>query len=601
MVYKLRLRSSRSPYPHNSQSLPLQHLSPQPSYPDNSDLGPLRTISNTPPTRTPERKARKSASRIVMSIIDSPRRAIVNRKKRLSGEKNGKEYSPVDLPACMMDVDNEEKENSYGMQVDTTYIAAASVSARQKKKHVFQTNVLAWLEESAPRDIIPNILCYVGPKKIHALMRVNKSWNRICESEAVFRTLCEDLGKWTEGEDKDPDPQDPIFWKNVYLNNPIVPLDYSTIRKAAAAVCEPGIYLETEFPEFFQCNKNVRILVQPGLYVLDREIVVESMGGFSFAVKSHNICTNAMDVNVDSRPSSSSSASSRNSSSSSSPVHTRRRLNSGIRNILSCRASAVEETDHELLFDMHQPREHVTIVLKTKRRNCPIFHIRQGRMKLSGLSLIHYCSGTDIWNGNTAVQIQPRMDEAYRPTLPIAPNCLPTAYLEGCSVMSVSGRGIVAIDGSSALIRNSYIHECAATGLYIGGAGSVAQVFSTDVVNNGIGNRRSRRGIARGHSGVYLEQGAALLSNCNVSHNALTGISAVSPENCVLKVEHSDLIANGTEQLEMPPTGSTSWRKSSSINNRIDRTGMMKLRSGLRLEDALIGNVVGETADAVEE
>ncbi len=128
----------------------------------------------------------------------------------------------------------------------------------------------------------------------------------------------------------------------------------------------------------FQCNKNVRILVQPGLYVLDREIVVESMGGFSFAVKSHNICTNAMDVNVDSRPSSSSSASSRNSSSSSSPVHTRRRLNSGIRNILSCRASAVEETDHELLFDMHQPREHVTLSSRPRGETVPSFTFVKG-------------------------------------------------------------------------------------------------------------------------------------------------------------------------------------------------------------------------------
>mmetsp|Transcript_9252 Transcript_9252/g.13989 ORF Transcript_9252/g.13989 Transcript_9252/m.13989 type:complete len:600 (+) Transcript_9252:400-2199(+) len=599
MVYKLRLRSSRSSCPHNSQPTvsPLPHLNQQPSCPDNSDVGPLRTISNTPPTRTPERKARKSASRIVMDIIDSPRRAIVNRKKRMSGEKNANEYSPVDLPACMMDVDHEEHD-SYGMQVDIA--ATAAVSAHQEEP-VFQTNVLAWLEDSAPRDIIPNILSYAGPKKMHALTRVNKSWNRICESEAVFRTLCEDLGKWTKGEDQDPDLQDPVFWKNVYLNNPIVPLDYSTIHKAAAAVCNTGFFLETEFPEFFQCTKNVRILVQPGLYVLDREIVVESMGGSSFTVKNHNMRTNATDVNDDSRPSTPSSASSRNSSESSSPAHTRRRLNSGIRNMLSCRQSAVEETDHELLVDVDQPREQVTIVLKTKRRNCPIFHIRQGRMKLSGLSLVHYCSGTDIWNGNSAVQIQPRMDEAYRATMPIAPNRPPTALLEGCAVMSVSGRGIVAIDGSSAFIRNSYIHQCAATGIYIGGAGSIARVFSTDVVNNGIGNKRSRRGIARGHSGVYLEQGAAFLSNCNVSHNALTGVSAVSQENCVLKIEDSDLIANGTQQLEMPPDGSTSWRKSSSVNNRIDRTGMMKLRSGLRLEEALINNAVEETADAVEE
>ena len=50
-------------------------------------------------------------------------------------------------------------------------------------------------------------------------------------------------------------------------------------------------------------------------------------------------------------------------------------------------------------------------------------------------------------------------------------------------------------------IRNSYIHDCAGTGIYVGGSGSRATIEQSDVISNGKGNRRNRRGIAAGHSG----------------------------------------------------------------------------------------------------
>ena len=90
-----------------------------------------------------------------------------------------------------------------------------------------------------------------------------------------------------------------------------------------------------------------------------------------------------------------------------------------------------------------------------------------------------------------------------------------------------------------------------------------------------------RGGITRGHSGVYLEQGTASLRDCNVSHNALTGISAVSADNAVLDVRNTDLVSNETMQLEMPPPGSRSYRRSISRDNRIHQEGSARARSGL--------------------
>ena len=77
----------------------------------------------------------------------------------------------------------------------------------------------------------------------------------------------------------------------------------------------------------------------------------------------------------------------------------------------------------------------------------------------------------------------------------------PTVTLDSVDVSSSSGRGIVNIDGGHVKIKNSYIHDCAATGIYVGGSGSRASIERSDVICNGKGNRRNRRGIAAGHSG----------------------------------------------------------------------------------------------------
>lgn len=229
----------------------------------------------------------------------------------------------------------------------------------------------------------------------------------------------------------------------------------------------------------------------------------------------------------------------------------------------------------------HAPPKRAVIVLKTRTHNEPVVRVRQGTVHLRNLDLIHNASGTDIWNGNAAVQVQPPFDDQDNPLTALPPSTQPTAVLDKINIMSLSGRGVVNIDGGYALINDCYIHNCAATGIYVGGPGSVADVVRTDVVQNGNGNERSRRGIARGHSGVYLEQGIATLRDCNVSDNSLTGISAVSSENATLTVEDTDLMSNGSIQLELPPLGSASHRRSVSRNNSVSAGGRGRLRSGL--------------------
>lgn len=118
---------------------------------------------------------------------------------------------------------------------------------------------------------------------------------------------------------------------------------------------------------------------------------------------------------------------------------------------------------------------------------------------------------SDIWNGNAAIQIQP----------PLGPNGdpidvpAPTVILDRVDVTSSSGRGVVNIDGGHVTISSSFIHDCAATGVYVGGSGSQATLEKTDVLFNGKGNKRNRRGITPGHSG---KSNSVLNTSQNVVH-----------------------------------------------------------------------------------
>lgn len=65
------------------------------------------------------------------------------------------------------------------------------------------------------------------------------------------------------------------------------------------------------------------------------------------------------------------------------------------------------------------------------------------------------------------MQIQPPMENDQ----PVMMFPAPTAVLDHVEVSSVSGRGIVNIDGGTVYIRSCYVHDCAATGVYVGGPG----------------------------------------------------------------------------------------------------------------------------------
>lgn len=132
----------------------------------------------------------------------------------------------------------------------------------------------------------------------------------------------------------------------------------------------------------------------------------------------------------------------------------------------------------------------------------------------------------------------------------------------------------VITNGAKLVMRNSVIHDCAATGLYIGDIGSQGVIQSCNIIRNGGGSRRPIRSRAEsiedgilnfdesseeggdesrseddlfeqnpmvienldrpaalnhdvvppGHSGMYVETGNAIIEDALIAGNSLTGL-----------------------------------------------------------------------------
>ena len=93
--------------------------------------------------------------------------------------------------------------------------------------------------------------------------------------------------------------------------------------------------------------------------------------------------------------------------------------------------------------------------------------------------------------------------------------------------------------------------------------------------------------ISNNFKGIYLEQGHASIIDCNISRNTLTGISAISPDNSFLNLQESDLVSNGTFQLEMPDVRSAAYMNSVAKNNNFASDGMGRYRSAFFVQQKI--------------
>jgi hypothetical protein len=278
------------------------------------------------------------------------------------------------------------------------------------------------------------------------------------------------------------------------MKNPVVPTDYPSIHKALAAVSNGS----KKKPR--QCG-SVRILVRPGRYYMSEVVTVHA---------------------------------------------TRRTTRIAVEAMKLPETCIYDENSFE--YDLLEDRQ-VKLVSHTSLRNEPLFRVIRGKLVLKNMSLEHVSLGINIWSGNAAIQVQPDNAETTQPP-PSSTVAKAALLLQSSEVVSHSGRGIVVLGGAHAQIKDSYIHDCAATGVYVGGDGSRAVLEAVDVTENGMGNQRVG-GIVRGHSGIYIDQGIVSITDCNVSHNSSSGIAVISPDQTELTLKKTDILTNGNTPVDV--------------------------------------------------
>ena len=178
---------------------------------------------------------------------------------------------------------------------------------------------------------------------------------------------------------------------------------------------------------------------------------------------------------------------------------------------------------------------------------------------LHHLTILHSSQGSDIWNGNCAL---------------FCHGDLTHTLIDSCSIQSDSGRGIVVTNGASLKLSRSSVHNCAATGLYVGDGDSIVAITRCNILWNGFGGRNNRRrssssssstesdeqapssssAVPWGHSGLYVEAAKVEIKNTLLAGNCLTGISVVR-HGCV-HICGCDVTANGQAPIvffESPP------------------------------------------------
>lgn len=64
-----------------------------------------------------------------------------------------------------------------------------------ESSELLSPNVMQFLTDVCPEDILPKILAFAGPQKTAVLSKVNHVWRDVIADEWTWRILCEDLYK----------------------------------------------------------------------------------------------------------------------------------------------------------------------------------------------------------------------------------------------------------------------------------------------------------------------------------------------------------------------------------------------------------------------
>jgi hypothetical protein len=79
--------------------------------------------------------------------------------------------------------------------IETSPSSIETVVAVSSQQRQPQPNVMTFLIDLCPEDILPKILAFAGPQKTAALSKVSRVWRDVVNEDQTWRVLCEDLYK----------------------------------------------------------------------------------------------------------------------------------------------------------------------------------------------------------------------------------------------------------------------------------------------------------------------------------------------------------------------------------------------------------------------
>jgi hypothetical protein len=144
---------------------------------DSSSPGCSRYVS--PFRLLSPKRSKESVSSSSSNKMKSPFRSKALRSKAL--------LSPVSLKKTLMQIRSPRSRRRASLSSFQTQTTESSEPSTP--------NVMDFLIDVCPEDVLPKILAFAGPQKIAALSKVNRVWRDVIAEEWTWRVLCEDLYK----------------------------------------------------------------------------------------------------------------------------------------------------------------------------------------------------------------------------------------------------------------------------------------------------------------------------------------------------------------------------------------------------------------------
>jgi len=162
-----------------------------------------------------------------------------------------------------MKTDNNQKPDSSTVITKTgTSIRSMDAFSSGFNSKSGGLNIMHWMQNDCPRDVVLLVLAFAGPQKISKIGRTNHFWHQLVSQESTWRHFCESFYKWREGDDI------PSSWKKYYQYNPCVPIDYYDIHTALNEAIG-NAKQDSSKP------RGVRVLLRPGSYIVQKAITID--------------------------------------------------------------------------------------------------------------------------------------------------------------------------------------------------------------------------------------------------------------------------------------------------------------------------------------